>query len=188
MVEKEPDFLNDLDAIILHVGTNNIADARSSESITDELRDAVYAIKSANENVKIIVSSILPRNNDKLVNEKILKINKSLQTMCQEKGHYFLDNYQNFIYRGSVNAALYRDSIHLNAKGGKVLGTSMRTALNNVLNIGQSESMMEHGPSFHNGRYSGRRTLNNRNMVFMPVPQYMLDNQNPWYVPNQYWY
>ena len=69
--------------------------------------------------MKIIVSSVLPEKKDRLVNDMIEKTNKSLQTMWEESGHYFLNNSNTFIYQGLVDASLYRDNIHLNAKGGK---------------------------------------------------------------------
>jgi len=189
MIDKDLDRFKELDAVVLHVGTNNIADAASCESITEDTRDTIHTIESANSNVRIIVSSVLPRQKDRLVNDMIRKTNTSLKTMCQEKGYYFLDNSAAFINQGSVDSSLYRDNIHLNAKGGKALGTSIRKALNKVLDIEQSPTSTETSPSFHNGRYSGRRSFNNnnRNMVFMPVPQYLLNNQNPWFVPNHYW-
>ena len=190
MIDKDLEHFKELDAVVLHVGTNNIADAASCESITDEITDTIHTIESANSNVRIVVSSVLPRQKDRLVNDMIRKTNTSLKTMCQEKGHYFLDNTAKFIHQGSVDSSLYRDNIHLNAKGGKTLGTSMREALNKVLDIEQSSTITEtSSPSFHNGRFTGRRSFNNnRNMVFMPVPQYLLNNQNPWFVPNHNWY
>ena len=187
-LDKDPEYFNELDAVILHVGTNNISDAASSESITDEFRDTIHTIQSANKHLKIIVSSIIPRKNDKQVNDMIQKTNNSLQMMCQEKGYYFLNNYQMFVQRGSIDTSLYRDNIHLNPKGGKALGTSMRVALNKVLGIVQSTPMVENRSSFHNGRLPGRGTFyNNRDMVFMPVPRYLMDNQSPWFVPNHSW-
>jgi len=143
MAEKDPDQFRELDAAVLHVGTNNISDADNSDKVCEEIKHTIQSIKSANSDVKIIVSSVLPRKNDRLVNDMIEKTNTSLQTMCEESGHFFLNNSNTFIHQGLVDASLYRDNIHLNAKGGKTLGTSLRSALNNVLGIQQSPPLAD---------------------------------------------
>ena len=63
--------------------------------------------------------------------------------MCKEKGFYFLNNDSAFIQDNVPCRILYRDNIHLNAKGGKVLGEHMRKTLNSVLGITQADSNSE---------------------------------------------
>ena len=108
--------------------------------ITEEFCDTISTIKTMNPKSKIIVSSIIPRRDDKVVNIIIGKTNKSLQSMCKEKGFYFLNNDSAFIQDNVPCRILYRDNIHLNAKGGKVLGEHMRKTLNSVLGITQADS------------------------------------------------
>ena len=58
--------------IVLHVGTNNVTDADQPHSIAEEMRDLADTISNINRDTKIIVSSILPRKNEKLVNQAIM--------------------------------------------------------------------------------------------------------------------
>jgi hypothetical protein len=186
MLDKDPDYIKQLDAVLLHVGTNNVADSASSDSITAEFRETIDSIRSVNSKIKVVVSSIIPSRNDRMVNGVISRVNRSLQTMCEVKGYHFIDNDENFLQHSVPDRSLYRDNIHLNTKGGKVLGVSLRNALNNVLGIEVDDTTSENRQHFHNGRSSGRRTPNQNNgrMVFMPVPSYWLNNQNPWNVTN----
>ncbi len=167
-----------------------MSDGDSSESITKEFVNTLHTIESVNSQAKIIVSSIIPRRNDKMLNDKIKESNKALQSMCADKGYYFLNNDSGFLSYNAPDRSMFRDNIHLNAKGGKVLGVNMRNALNSVLGIQQSLTNVESSHSnFHNGRYSGRgnQFFNNREMVFMPAPQYWQNNRNPWVVPGHAW-
>jgi len=184
--ESDPEYLKQLDAIVLHVGTNNVSDAISCESITEEMRDTLFTIQSVNSKVKIIISSIIPRCDDKVVNDIIKKTNSSLHSLCEEKGHFFLNNDDGFLRQNVPNRFLYRDNIHLNTKGGRVLGMSMRAAIDRVL-VGtvppsDEQSVYQGGSNFYNGRRPGRSPvrLNNMSMAFRPVQQQWMNHRSPW--------
>lgn len=182
MSEDDSSFIKDTKAIVLHIGTNNVSDADQPETITDEIRDLVNTIKNINTGAKIIISSILPRKNDRLVNNIISDTNQSLKQICEDKGYYFLDNTPKFIENGAPISILYSDNIHLNPKGGKILGENMRQKINSVLNLPQTETQNEETnrrqQHFPNGRYQGRRSFdNNRMMMYMPMPFY----PPPWF-------
>ena len=62
---------------------------------------------------------------------------------------------------GIPDSSLYRDSMHLNPKGGKLLGTNIRQKLTSVLNLSENNIESEAVPSdtqqadFHKGRQQG---------------------------------
>ena len=187
MADEDFSSVRKAKAIVLHVGTNNVTDADQPQAIAEEMRDLADTISNINSDAKIIVSSILPRKNDKLVNQAIMATNHSLKEVCEDKGYHFLDNNPGFIVNGIPDSSLYRDSIHLNPKGGKLLGTNIRQKLNSILNLSENNIESEAVPSdtqqsdFHRGRPQGGRQYRNRGMVYMPMPFL----QPPWFM-NQF--
>ncbi|MEW8547324.1 MAG: hypothetical protein AB2693_27770 [Candidatus Thiodiazotropha sp.] len=89
LAEEDSSVIKKTKAVVLHVGTNNVSDADQPETVADEMRDLANTINNINHRAKIIVSSVLPRRNDKLVNRVITATNKSLRQACEEKGYYF---------------------------------------------------------------------------------------------------
>ena len=106
MAEDESSAIRQAQTDVLHVGTNNVSDADQPEWIADEMKDLANTIHNINKDAKIIVSSILPRRNDKLVNRVIGKTNQSLKNACEEKGYYFLDNTESFMKDNQPNSSL----------------------------------------------------------------------------------
>ena len=83
------------------------------------------------------------------------------------------------------DSSLYKDNMHLNPKGGKVLGMNIRQKLNSVLNVSENDAQGEDVSSSSqqsnscSGRQQGRRQfMNNRGMVYMPMPFL----QPPWFI------
>ena len=163
-------------AIVLHVGTNNVTEADQQHPIDEDMKDLADTISNINRDTDIIVSSILPRRNDKLVNQAIMSTNHTLKEVCEEKDHHFLDNNPKFTINGIPDSSLYRDSVHFNPKEGKVLGTKIRQKLNSVLNLSENNTESEsvprgsHQADFHNGRQQGWRQFRKRGMMNMPMP------------------
>ena len=184
MAEDESSAIRQAQTVVLHVGTNNVSDADQPEWIADEMKDLANTIHNINKDVKIIVSSILPRRNDKLLNRVIGKTNQSLKNACEEKGYYFLDNTESFMKDNQPNSALYKDNLHLNPKGGRTLGENIRQKIQLVLNIQVDEADVNNSnrgqqeQNFQKGRQQGRRLfMNNRGMMYMPVPMF----HPPWF-------
>ncbi len=69
MAENDSVVISNLDAVVLHVGTNNITDADSATKIVEDLEDTAETILIINPNVPIIVSSILPRKEKQTVQQ-----------------------------------------------------------------------------------------------------------------------
>lgn len=91
------------------------------ESVIDQYKHLAETIKHINSGCQIIISSILPRKNDKLANQLITQTNQSLKQLCESKSYHFLDNTEKFPKNGAPDTIVYKDNIHLNTKGGKVL-------------------------------------------------------------------
>ena len=186
MAEDNPRCIKQTKAIVLHVGTNNVSDADQPETISDEIKDLADTIKNINNGAKVIVSSILPRRNDRLVNNVISATNQSLRQACEEKGYHFLDNTPRFMINGVPDSSLYRDNLHLNPRGGKLLGENIRQKLNTILNLSEKSNPEftnnRQETNFQHGRQQGRRRFTNKqDMLYMPIPFF----QPPWF-NNQY--
>ena len=106
LAEDDSIAIRQAQTVVLHVGTNNVSDADQPEWIADEMRDLANTIHNINQDAKIIVSSILPRRNDKLVNGVKGNTNQSLRNACEENGYYFLDNTESFMNDDKPNSAL----------------------------------------------------------------------------------
>ena len=88
MNETDSHEIKDKDVVLLHVGTSNISDVDSSQYICEELKYTIHTVKTIHSKCKIIISSILPRRNDKLVNTIISEANVRFRNMCEEDGNH----------------------------------------------------------------------------------------------------
>ena len=130
MADNDSSSIKQAKAVALRVGTNNVSDADQPQAISEEIKDLADTISNINRDAKIIVSSILPRRNDRLVNVVIITTVQTLTEMCEETGYHFFDNTPRFMISGIPDSSLYRDNMHLIPKGGKVLGMNIRQELN----------------------------------------------------------
>lgn len=174
MSQNEQDYICNTTAYVLHVGANNVSDGETPVEIARKSRDLADAIHSINPVGKIIISSILPRRNDKVVNNIISRTNQALSCLCGENSYTFLDNSPHFYRNGKPDISLYMNNIQLNAKGGKILGENMRQILNSVLSLEACPISVQvsgrQQQNFHKGRLTGRRNLNSQPMMYMPMP------------------
>ena len=130
MADNDSTSAKQAKAVVLHVGTNDVSDSDQPQAIAEEMKDLADTISNINRDANIIVSSFLPRRNDILVNLVIITTNQTLTEVCEEKGCHFLENTPRFMISGIPDLSLYRDNMHLNPKGGKVLGMNIRQELN----------------------------------------------------------
>ena len=82
------DFLLNADIIMLHVGTNDISLDGNVEKFKGNFKNTFKTLKSPNRGAKLLVSSILPRKSERVVNN----INKTLESLCVNLGYHFLNN------------------------------------------------------------------------------------------------
>ena len=164
MAEDDDEYICKTDAVIIHAGTNNLSDGDSVEDIVKQNKDLAETIHQINPECQIIISSILPRKNDKLANKVIEQTNQSLKQLCDSRSFAFLDSTRSFISDGDINTSLYKDNIHLNAKGGKIFGEAICDKFRDILKIPAHHSQASTGQeqSFRNGRISGRRMSDNK--------------------------
>ena len=137
-------YLKNMQAVVLHAGANDISDAQPAESVANELEKAASVIKKVNPDAKILISSITPRRNDRLVNSAISEANRSIINTCQEHNFMFIDNDKNFYKDNKPDVSLYKDGINLNKKGGKFLGQNIQEALRTIL--AATEPRRDRGP------------------------------------------
>ena len=132
-VEKmlESDMVEVPDAIITHVGINNISDGDDKSSILKDYTSLMQLLCSKLKNTKLIISSILPMQNVKVTTPIIKDINEALKQHCQENGHTFLDNTPLFLN----SHYLYHGEVHLSVKGAATLGTSMKKGITSALGV-----------------------------------------------------
>lgn len=130
MKGNDSNYIRGVDAITRYICTNNVTDAAVLEDITNEARDTINTIQTINGIAKIIISSILPVNNDKLVNNITEKTNNSLPELCISEGYMFMNNNMEFFEMRNLIKHSY-DNIQL-IKRKEPLGNTMRKVLNNV--------------------------------------------------------
>ena len=132
-VSDSPHSIKNMQAVVLHAGANDILDAKPAEYVTNELKKVASVIRNDSSQTKVLISSIIPRRNDRLVNSAISEANCSIKNMCQEQGFTFIDNDKVFYKDTKPDISLYKDGINLNKKGGKFLGQNIQEALHTIL-------------------------------------------------------
>ena len=135
LAEENRSYLANLNAIILHAGAGNITDADTPDSIVNGLKDTAETIHNVNPEARIVISSILPRRNDRITNSVISETNQALKDVCQEQDYVFIDNDKVFLKDRRPDVSLYRDPLNLNKKGGKFLGQNMQETLHKILHL-----------------------------------------------------
>ena len=99
---------DNLDHIILHVGTNELSfenDAGVGKSIVDLVKSLL------SESRKVTISGIIPRNEQ--WNDKVEQVNKHLKEICSSVNMDYIDHFKNF----SLKRNLDNSKLHLNEKG-----------------------------------------------------------------------
>ena len=103
------------EVVVIHVGTNDVKRARTSDHVVGWVWDMCTAARTAFSSAKIIISGILRRRDvpDRIINY----INEGFDWVCKMKGMYFVDPncWLKTIDRG-------RDGLHLNRSGSQKFG------------------------------------------------------------------
>lgn len=114
--------LKDVNYVIIHVGTNNIANGFSVDSMSSDFANLIAKFRKLSPALHIIVSSILPRPVDhESSDKKIREINTKLEkSMSKDLNFKFVRSYRPFCYGGEIKRYLFakRDGgLHLNSEG-----------------------------------------------------------------------
>lgn len=125
------DFLrdNDVEAVFLMIGINDLIWGESDEEILANYREIVRRLKQAHPKTQIVVQSILPHggeessweSRDKLAalpSERIQRMNDALKAIAADNQAYYLDLYPIFVTGdGTLRPDLTTDGLHLNRQG-----------------------------------------------------------------------
>ena len=114
------------DVVLIHVGTNDITkfnrESVDPNVVAQNIVNIADSCKSHGVN-EVFISSILTRNDFKL-NEMIGQTNHFLEQLCHQKGYTYICNDK------IKREHLYRDGIHLNADGTKILSNNFLRHIN----------------------------------------------------------
>ena len=123
-----------LQYIFIHCGTNNI-EHNDPEVISDGLINLARIIKKKYRDVKIIISSVLPR--DKASSQKrsfVISTNIYLKEACNVNSFSFVELDSEWIVGSSLNMLLFKnDHFHLTKFGYDKLSLLFVSQLNSVL-------------------------------------------------------
>ena len=104
------------DVVILHVGTNNLKNNQTPESLASNIIEVGKSLCTAHNDV--IISGICHRNDEK--DQKVSEVNDHLKRMCNEKKMFFLDN-DNIKRENHLN----NSGLHLNTEGNSILASNI---------------------------------------------------------------
>jgi len=110
--------------IVIHVGTNDIANGKTAEDIVFYYDNLIQAIRRQNQTATLVVSAIIPRwLDDGHTKPVIAKANQLLQRNADRKwACLFLRSDKLFRFSGMVRKEFYQqDTLHLNVLGSKRL-------------------------------------------------------------------
>ena len=131
-IEDMQDFVKPLlrrkpDRVILHVGTNNVKND-SSKRIKTKIAELVDNIRQEQPTVKIALSAIVHRADEKSLNESIDRVNHAMDSFCKQSG-------MDFICHDNISEdCLSSGGLHLNRKGVFNFATNFRKYLNSSRN------------------------------------------------------
>lgn len=105
--------------IILHCGTNNIANGDNRGLMLHKFKQLIDAIKERS-NATIVITSLLPRPVDHTHSSPVIySLNSSLHRLSSQEGLNFQKLYKAFVNKGKPRENLFcrRDKLHLNRNG-----------------------------------------------------------------------
>ena len=107
-------LVNDIDHIILHLGTNDLNAGKSAQLCSKSIVDLAKSLTSGER--KVTISGIIPSNDE--WNNKAAEVNEYLRNMCKESEIPFNDLGK----RINPRKHLDRRKLHLIEKGSFILG------------------------------------------------------------------
>jgi len=118
--------VKEYDAVLIHVGTNNIARDNCAQMLLGEMGSLLGAIRWQRAEIQIVVSGIIPRLFDQSITEQTVKsVNKLLSKVTRDRSVIFLRSFSPFCsareQTGLKTWLFSRDGLHLSNKGSCVL-------------------------------------------------------------------
>jgi lysophospholipase L1-like esterase len=120
-----------MDAVLLHIGTNNLARDFNAHAVLVEIGNLIRLIKKINDNIHIVVSGILPRLVDFDVSDRPIKeYNKLLSRVCRDCNVMMIRSFNGFTSGKEPNGIkgwlFARDGLHLSTRGSYILSQLFR--------------------------------------------------------------
>jgi len=118
--------INEFDAILVHVGTNNVARDHNAQQVLGEMGQLIRAIRWRRQDIHIVLSGIIPRLIDRSTTELTVKaINSMLAKVTRDRNVIFIRSFSPFCSgreKSGLKTWLFaRDGLHLSNKGSFVL-------------------------------------------------------------------
>jgi lysophospholipase L1-like esterase len=116
---------------VMMIGTNNL-DFNTAQEIADGIKTICNEIGKQSPKTKILLVGILPRLKAHKVDPEAVNL---LTSFLHHRDNitYININYGFIDHNGKVKKALFRDEVHPNAKGYKVIGSSLRPVIDKLL-------------------------------------------------------
>jgi len=123
--------LKGMDAVLLHIGTNNLARNYDARAVLIEMGSLIRLIKKINEKIHVVVSGILPRLIDFDLSDRVIKeYNKLLTRVCRDCNVMMIRSFNGFTCGKEPNGIkewlFGRDGLHLSTRGSYVLSQLFR--------------------------------------------------------------
>ena len=137
------------DAILLHMGTNNVARDDSVTCVMTEMGNMVRIIRCKNPGIQVVISGILPRLVDQKTTEtRVKEINKLLAIASRETNVVFMRSFNSYCDGKEPNGVkewlFAQDGLHLSSSGTKTLHQMFRVQFSDR-NIAQRKTLMMTG-------------------------------------------
>lgn len=121
-IQSHQAALKPYDYVILHVGTNDIANRASFREIISDFGNLIAVCKNENPSIEIIISAIIPRPIDHKISDPVIReVNSYLnKKMSKTMNFRFICTYRPFTYCGKIRIELYAKldgGLHLNNAG-----------------------------------------------------------------------
>ncbi|MEM9805677.1 MAG: GDSL-type esterase/lipase family protein [Cyanobacteria bacterium P01_D01_bin.56] len=119
----------DVDTIFLMIGINDLIWGQSDQKVLENYREIMDYLLTQHPETQVVVQSILPHGAEtatwesrhlllELPNERIRKMNQSLQTIAKDYDAHYLELYPIFSTgEGKLRTDLTTDGLHLNREG-----------------------------------------------------------------------
>ena len=125
------------DVILLHIGTNDISDNQTIQSTRDEISSIIDAISAFDANIKIVISSVIPRDDGQ--DQKTSNLNTLIYGVYLEKrdaGVQIFYAGTNEVFKANPNfvADHLADNVHPNDSGYAIIAGVFFNSIMNALN------------------------------------------------------
>ncbi|CAH1802071.1 unnamed protein product [Owenia fusiformis] len=150
------------DVIIYQVLSNDVK-SESDDNIMESMEELVQLTETLKEDSKIILSLPPPRKDDAKWNVRQRALNARLEARYHDKSNVVCSSNENLGYNGHPNAKFYRDDVHINMQGTKILCANILNTLRNMFGLPHPRRNSNDRPNnwpnrYDQPRFNGRPT------------------------------